>query len=174
MLHCQKEKGQEMIGFSEAIDEPLEYIESLHLFGSPILRVVCGDVEYDPEIRKIAKEMIKVMYAFGGVGLAGPQVGFTKRIIVVDMFRKQMDPMVLINPVITQTSTELMTRSEGCLSLPGIYRQVARPINIVVDYVDINGEKQTLELNDPKVATVSAMVIQHEIDHLNGILIIDK
>jgi peptide deformylase len=158
----------------DAIDAPLEHIRSLQLYGSPTLRAKCAEIKYYPEIKELANEMIKVMYSFGGVGLAGPQIGFPHRIIVIDLFRKVMDPLVLINPVITWKSEERMVNTEGCLSLPGFFKQVVRPINIVVDYIDIHGDKQTLKLDNPNVAENSARVIQHEIDHLDGILIIDK
>lgn len=163
-----------MIHSLDAIDTPLEHIRSLQLYGSPTLRAKCTDIEYYSDVKEIANEMIKVMYSFGAVGLAGPQVGFTKRIITIDLFKKEMDPLTLINPVITWKSDEQHTGTEGCISLPGFFKQITRPINIVVDYMDINGDKQTLRLDNPNIAEVAARVIQHEIDHLDGILIIDK
>jgi peptide deformylase len=119
--------------------------------------------------KALVEKMLEIMYENNGVGLAAPQLGVLQRIVVLD---PQIDdinePHILINPTIISHTDELTELKEGCLSLPGLYLDISRPNEIVVEYMDINGEIKKLEAAD-----FLAKIIQHEIDHLNGKLIID-
>lgn len=119
----------------------------------------------DREIRSLIDEMAEVMYTDDGVGLAAPQVGVSKQLIVVDAGEGLMS---LINPEIVKTGDEVETMEEGCLSLPGIRVNVGRKSRI-----GIRGMNERGEFVDMNVEGLAARVFQHEIDHLNGILIID-
>ena len=110
-------------------------------------------------------DMIEAMYQDGGVGLAAPQIGVLKRIIVLDIGE---GPEYFINPEITSTGGEKVTMEEGCLSLPGIHVDVTRPDQITVKATNSNGENVEIT-----AAGLMARVFQHEIDHLNGVLLID-
>lgn len=122
-----------------------------------------------PETASLANDMLETMYAARGVGLAAVQIGFLKQVIVVDLTRGQpRDAQVFINPVIIGTSSESSTFREGCLSVPGTMVDVVRPARIMVEYEKLGGGKETLEAEG-----ILATCLQHEIDHLNGILITD-
>jgi peptide deformylase len=119
------------------------------------------------DIRKTVQEMLDLMHIQKGVGLAGPQVGFIKRIFVT---HAQADvARLFINPTIIKTSQEQVKYEEGCLSLPGIWADVVRPENIMIQAWNEKGRAFTLE-----VSGILARVIQHEYDHLDGILFIDR
>ena len=130
--------------------------------------------EFNAELNAITKDMFETMYELKGIGLAATQVNIQKRIVVIDIPENREDgveatgPLVLINPEITSFSTEIGSYEEGCLSLPGQYAEVKRPKSICYSYWDLNGQKWEKE-SDGLLATC----IQHEIDHLNGILFID-
>jgi peptide deformylase len=140
----------------------------------PRLRQVAEHVaEVDDSIRALADDMLETMYKAPGIGLAAPQVGVLKRVVVLDVAKRQdeeakAEPMVLINPTITFESEELSTYEEGCLSIPEFYEEVERPATVRVEFLDRNGAFKEIEADG-----VLATCIQHEIDHLNGVLFID-
>ncbi|RJQ33948.1 peptide deformylase [Candidatus Parcubacteria bacterium] len=124
--------------------------------------------DFNAELKKLAVAMAEVMFADDGIGLAGPQVSQSQRIIVVgDGKGDHYD--VYVNPEITFASKEKDTSEEGCLSLPGIFGNVSRPKKIHVKYQDLDGK-----VVKEKVKGLKAIVIQHEVDHLDGILFIDR
>jgi len=132
-----------------------------------VLRKVAEPVtEFTPELKSFIKEMIDFMIESNGVGLAAPQVGVSKRFVVVGF--EDVEPFVLINPEIIETSLEENVYEEGCLSIPGMYAKVTRPERIKVQAWNERGRPFTIDA-DGMLATV----IQHEIDHLNGVLFID-
>ncbi len=135
---------------------------------NPVLNTVCGpyaENEFGTSaMRKFAKQLTKTMYKFDGVGLAAPQVGVTKRMIVVDCTDQEpKDPFVLINPEIVEASTSCTPGNEGCLSVPGIQVEISRSDWVRVSYMDIDGNTAEVEAED-----LLARCLQHEIDHLNG------
>lgn len=135
-------------------------------YPNPVLRRRADPVdEIDEKIRRVADHMMETMYTDEGVGLAAPQVGFSKRLIVMDIGQ---GPIALFNPEIIRRTDEEETIEEGCLSLPGIRINISRPIQIVVRGLTDQGEWEEIEADG-----LLARVFQHEIDHLNGILIID-
>jgi peptide deformylase len=120
-------------------------------------------------IATILPRMFATMYAAPGIGLAAPQIGLALRFAVVDLMPdNENQPIVLINPQITAASEELATREEGCLSIPGQYADVTRPARIQVKYETLEGAKRTLEADG-----LLAACLQHEIDHLDGVLFTD-
>lgn len=123
-----------------------------------------------PEIRSLAADMLETMYAAPGRGLAGPQVGAMLRIFVMDTVWKESErcPFVILNPEATPASTELLTRAEGCLSLPGIMAEVTRPALVDLRWTDLDGQPRTQRFHD-----FAAACVQHEIDHLDGIVTLD-
>jgi peptide deformylase len=124
----------------------------------------------DAAARKLVAEMFTAMYAAPGIGLAAIQLGEPKRIITLDLAKKEQpsDPRVIINPELVWESDELGTYEEGCLSIPEYYEEVERPKAVTVKYIDIDGKPQEVEATG-----LLATALQHEIDHLNGILFID-
>ena len=135
----------------------------LKQISAPVARV-------DPEVRQLMDDMLESMYAAKGIGLAAPQVGVLKRVIVLDVAKEGAPPEVvqLANPELTWVSDEDATYEEGCLSLPDHYADVVRPAAIKLSYLDREGEARTLEAEG-----LLATCIQHEIDHLDGILFVD-
>ena len=137
----------------------------------PILRRKSENLEkVNNELRKLMDDMLKTMYAAPGIGLAAVQVGILKRLIVIDVSKdeKKKAPLFLVNPQITYKSKSTSIHEEGCLSLPGYFAEIERPSECHVDYLDYNGEKKNL-----KADGLLSTCIQHEVDHLNGILFID-
>jgi peptide deformylase len=137
----------------------------------PRLQAVSTDVEkVDAEIRKLVDDMAESMYAADGIGLAAVQIGVPKRVIVIDLDQKEgkKNPRAFINPKITWASEEMAVFEEGCLSVPEIWDDVERPARIKAEYLDLDGKKVELEA-DGMLATC----LQHEMDHLNGVLFID-
>ena len=137
----------------------------------PRLKVVSTPVEkVDAEIRKLAQDMADSMYAAEGIGLAAVQIGVAKRVIVMDLDQKdgKKNWRVFINPKITWASDEMAIFEEGCLSVPEIWDDVERPARIKAEYLDLYGKKIEIEA-DGMLATC----LQHEMDHLEGILFID-
>jgi len=120
--------------------------------------------------QKLMDDMVETMYAANGIGLAAIQIGFPKRIIVMDVSKdqKNKNPMYFINPIILNKATEQSTYEEGCLSVPDQFAEIDRPNKCEVEYLDYNGKKKLL-----KADGLLATCIQHEIDHLEGILFID-
>lgn len=134
----------------------------------PILRKKAKEVTgFDKKLQVLAEDMIETMHDADGVGLAAPQIGLLKKVIVVDLYDEE-GPMVMINPTITQESG-CQIEEEGCLSLPGKHGFVERPTQIKVKYQNLSGKNQELTATD-----LLARVICHEVDHLNGILYIDR
>ena len=137
----------------------------------PILRQKAEKVEkVDDEIAHILDNMLETMYATNGVGLAGNQVGLLKRLVVIDCAGEDQDPDVLqmVNPVIIEHSDETLCKSEGCLSVPREYADVERWAQVTVQYLDKKGQIRTRSAEG-----LLAKAIQHELDHLEGILFID-
>ncbi len=124
----------------------------------------------DAGIRKLVSDMFETMYDAPGIGLAAIQVGTAKRVVTMDLAKKEepKNPQVLINPELTWSSVEKATYEEGCLSIPEVYSDVERPAQVKVKYLDLKGELHEVEANG-----LLATCLQHEIDHLNGILFID-
>lgn len=127
-----------------------------------------GDADGDT-VRALADRMLATMYAAPGIGLAAPQIGEGLRLVVIDVQPKEApDPMVLVNPEIIAESAELAMREEGCLSLPGQYADITRPARVKVRYLDLTGAKREIEGEG-----LLSACLQHEIDHLNGVLFVD-
>lgn len=123
----------------------------------------------DAAVRALAPRMLRAMYEAPGIGLAAPQVGQMLRLIVVDLMRdNRPEPIVLVNPKILGVGAEWVTREEGCLSLPGMYADVTRPGQVIVGYHDLDGRPQRCEADG-----LLAACLQHEIDHLDGVLFVD-
>ena len=137
----------------------------------PILRKKCEPLEkVDTNIRKLMQDMLETMYDAPGIGLAAVQIGILKRLIVIDISKdeKKRDPLFLINPVILKSSKKTSTYEEGCLSLPGQFAEIERPAECLLKYIDLSGKEKEL-----KAEGLLSTCIQHEVDHLNGILFID-
>lgn len=137
----------------------------------PRLKVVCEPVAtVTDEIRKLMDDMLETMYAAPGIGLAAPQVGVTKRIVVIDTAREDEKPapMRLVNPEVVWASEETKIYDEGCLSVPEHYSEVERPDRVRLRYLDTDNQKVEVEVDG-----LTAVCVQHEIDHLDGILFVD-
>ena len=137
----------------------------------PILRKKCEPLEkVDEETKKLMDDMLDTMYAAPGIGLAAIQVGILKRLVVIDISKEEekKKPIFLINPQIIHQSKNTSVYEEGCLSLPGQFAEIERPAECTIKYLDYNGKEKELK-SDGLLATC----IQHEVDHLNGILFID-
>jgi len=151
--------------------EALEYV--LSLFPDPVLRKVAKPVEaFDDDLRRTADAMFALMFESKGVGLAGPQVGLKLRILVLNHEGDPGKPelnQVLINPRITARRGEKTLHEEGCLSFPSIYAEVERPEECTVEYFDLDGSAQSRDL-----AGFESRIVQHEFDHLEGILLVDR
>jgi peptide deformylase len=123
----------------------------------------------DPRIADLSARMLATMYKAPGIGLAAPQVGEMLRLVVLDLHENDVpNPLVLVNPQVIGTSEELAAREEGCLSLPGQYAEVTRPARVKVRYLDLTGAKREIEGDG-----LLAACLQHEIDHLDGVLFVD-
>ena len=135
----------------------------LRLVSKPVAKIDSG-------IRKLVDEMFAAMYAAPGIGLAAIQLGEPHRVVTLDLSKKEeeKEPQVFINPEITWSSDTLNVHEEGCLSIPDYYAEVERPDTVTVRYVDREGKQQEL-VADGLLATC----LQHEIDHLNGVLFVD-
>ncbi|EML5158174.1 TPA: peptide deformylase [Morganella morganii] len=141
---------------------------TLRHFPDPCLRETAQPVTvFDDELKTFVTDMTETMYAERGIGLAAPQVGVCKRMIIVDISENRDQPMALINPEFIQCDGEMMMM-DGCLSLPESYTETQRYSSVTVRYQDINGAEHTLEAEG-----LQAGCLQHEIDHLNGKLFID-
>ena len=141
--------------------------KDIRVIGDPVLREHAREVtEFDRSLRKLAKRMIRTMHDAPGVGLAAPQVGVLQRLLVYDV---DDDPRVLVNPVLDEYSDETEESDEGCLSVPGVTMPVERPVSLRVRGLDEYGEPV-----DFRAEGFEARVIQHENDHLDGVLIVDR
>jgi len=139
---------------------------------NPILRAKSQKVlKFDKKLKKFAQKMTATMFAADGVGLAAPQVGVNEQIVILNfqISAKDSRPITLINPEIIDASTKLDEAEEGCLSLPKEFASVIRHVGVTVRFADESGAPRILELDG-----LNARAIQHEIDHLNGILFIDR
>ena len=136
----------------------------------PRLKKVCEPVaEITAELRQLAADMLETMYDAPGVGLAAPQVGVLKRLIVMDCIKDgPAEPMALFNPVVIWASEDVSTYEEGCLSIPEQYADVRRPAEVTVRWTDLQGAAQ-----ERQFAGLWSTCVQHEIDHLDGKLFID-
>ena len=136
----------------------------------PILRKKSDAIEkVDDELRKLMDEMLETMYEAPGIGLAAVQIGILKRLIVIDISKEEKkNPIFLINPEIITKSKNKSVYEEGCLSLPGQFAEIERPAECLIKYLDYQGKQKKL-----KATGLMATCVQHEIDHLNGVLFID-
>ena len=147
-------------------------VRKLKLLGDPVLREKAGDVvAFDAKLRSLVRDMFETMYHEEGIGLAAPQVGVSTRVIVLDLRREDHDdePIALVNPRLTWTSSETAKQTEGCLSIPGLEEIVERPAKVRVEARDPEGELVEMEADD-----LLARALQHEIDHLDGVLFLDR
>lgn len=145
-------------------------LRELRYLGDPVLRAEAAPVEaVDDEVRTLIADMFDTMYAEEGVGLAAPQIGIGQRIIVVDPHDDDVAPFALINPEIVAASEDVDRAEEGCLSIPGLTEVVERPIAVQVRALDSEGRDVVV-----KAAGLLARILQHEVDHINGILFIDR
>ncbi len=139
-------------------------------FNEPVLRSKCEEVEkITPKIKELVLNMEEIMKKNRGIGLAANQVGILKRIIVAQLDLQSSKTTVLINPKIIRKSKEKETNEEGCLSFPSIYLDIKRTKEIIVEALDVNNRKVKI-----KAKGLGARVLQHEIDHLNGITFLNK
>lgn len=149
----------------------------IYLYGHPVLRQVCADVEEpSPELTKLVEDMFQTMYASEGVGLAGPQVGRELALAVIDgtpVADKYPEceglKLALINPEIEQLDGEIISRPEGCLSLPGLSEDVKRVEHIRLTWRDTDWQEHTAEFSG-----FAARIIMHELDHLDGVMYVDR
>ena len=136
-----------------------------------LLRQVSQPVkEVNKQIQKLMDDMLETMYSANGIGLAAIQIGVPKNLVVIDLLTKEKkkDPMFFINPKILKKSSKMSKYEEGCLSIPNLFAEVKRPNECEIEYLDYEGNKKSL-----KATGLLATCIQHEIDHLKGILFID-
>ena len=124
----------------------------------------------DKELRTLMDDMLETMYAAPGIGLAAVQLGILKRLIVIDISKEKdkKNPLFLVNPKIISQSKNTSVYEEGCLSLPGHFAEIERPAECQIEYIDYDGKKKEM-----KASGLLATCVQHEVDHLNGILFID-
>ena len=148
------------MGIKTILTEPDKLLRQV---SKPVEKV--GDIE-----RELMKDMLDTMYSAKGIGLAAIQIGVPKRIIVMDISKEEnkKKPMYFVNPIIIKKNDEKVTYEEGCLSVPNQFAEIDRPSKCEVEYLDYNGNKQNL-----KAEGLLATCIQHEMDHLEGILFID-
>lgn len=143
-------------------------IREIRLNGDEILRKTAREVEQvDDKIRELLQDMLETMHKYNGVGLAGPQVGILKRVIVIDLYDGN-EPLLLVNPRIIKTKGEQKVE-EGCLSFPNQYAVMIRPKEVTVEALNQDGKKVKIVAKD-----LLAQALSHEIDHLNGVLFVDN
>ena len=143
-------------------------IREIRLSGDEILRKTAREVEeVDDRIKELLQDMLETMHKYNGVGLAGPQVGILKRVIVIDLYDGNK-PLLLVNPKIIKAKGEQEVE-EGCLSFPNEYAKIIRPKEIVVEALNEEGKKVKIVGKD-----LLAQALAHEIDHLNGVLFVDN
>lgn len=140
----------------------------VRVYGDPVLRQKAQTItDFDDDLKALADEMLRAMYLHDGTGLAAPQVGESVRLALVDL-QDGEGPFPIINPEIVESASEKIKGEEGCLSFPDIYEDIERPRWIRVRYQDLEGNQSEKELRD-----FAARVVCHELDHLNGVLMID-
>lgn len=144
-------------------------LRNVREMGDEVLRKISKPVkEMTPRLANIIDDMFETMYETNGVGLAAPQVGILKRVVVIDVGEEEAEPYVFINPEILETSGE-QTGPEGCLSVPGKHATVTRP-----NYVKVRAQDENMEWFELEATELLARAICHECDHLDGILYVDK
>ena len=144
-------------------------IRNIREEGDEILKKKSREVEIvDDKIKELLDDMVDTMHKYNGVGLAAVQVGVLKRVIVIDLYEEGVEPLKLVNPVITKQKGE-QECEEGCLSFPNKYAKMIRPKEVWVEALDENGKKTQIHGKD-----LLAQALAHEIDHLNGIVFVDK
>ncbi|CAN7144126.1 MAG: peptide deformylase [Rhizobium sp.] len=146
-------------------------IKPLIILPDPLLRQVSKPIErVDADFQRLADDMLETMYDAPGIGLAAIQIGVPRRMLVIDISREgeEKQPLVFVNPEVVASSDERSVYEEGCLSIPDYYAEVERPATVKVKYLDRDGKEQTVEADG-----LLATCLQHEIDHLNGVLFID-
>ncbi|MBB3315250.1 MULTISPECIES: peptide deformylase [Rhizobium] len=146
-------------------------IKPLIILPDPLLRQVSKPIErVDADFQRLADDMLETMYDAPGIGLAAIQIGVPRRMLVIDVSREgeEKQPLVFVNPEIVASSDERSVYEEGCLSIPDYYAEVERPATVTVNYLDRDGKEQTVQADG-----LLATCLQHEIDHLNGVLFID-
>ncbi len=142
-------------------------ISQIRQYGDPVLRMRANEVEtFDEELRMLVDRMFLLMHDADGVGLAATQIGIVKRVFV---FNNEGEDLAVVNPVLAKTGRDVETDTEGCLSLGSVRMPVERSVDVVLDAVGIDGTPLRLELEG-----MPARVVQHELDHLDGKLIIDR
>jgi peptide deformylase len=143
-------------------------LAQIRQYGDPALRLKANEVaEFDDDLRRLVDRMIVLMHDAQGVGLAATQVGVLRRLFVFEP--DDEGPRAIVNPVVVDSGTETVSEDEGCLSLQGVRVPVDRPTSIVLEGKDPNGEDVRLELDE-----YASRIVQHELDHLDGVLIIDR
>jgi peptide deformylase len=145
-------------------------IRTILIHPDPRLKKLCDPItEITGELRQLAADMLETMYDAPGIGLAAPQVGVTKRLLVMDCIKEGTpEPMVMFNPAVTWGSEDMTVYEEGCLSIPDQYADVKRPAEVQVRWTDLDGAEQERQFTG-----LWATCVQHEIDHLDGKLFID-
>jgi peptide deformylase len=149
----------------------MTHIYSIITIPDPVLRKMADPIEQvDENLRRLMDDMLATMYDAPGVGLAAPQIGVSRRLIVMDAARddEPKAPIVMVNPQILDRSEEMRIHEEGCLSIPEVTAEVERPAVTRVSFLDREGKPQEAELEG-----ILSTIVQHEIDHLNGVLFID-
>jgi len=141
------------------------------IFPDSRLRTVAKSVQsIDDSVKGLAQDMLQTMYEGSGIGLAATQVNVHKRVIVIDISEDKTKPIILINPKITKVIDKAKkVYAEGCLSVPGFYEELERPSSVEVSYKNLEGEDKTLLAND-----LLSVVVQHEMDHLDGKMMVDS
>jgi len=166
-------RSAELSGRLQVSKEPIENPPyDIHKLGDEVLREPARRIgKVDDAVRKLATDMLVSMYAAKGIGLAAPQIGVNQQLLVIDLELEDPNspPLVLINPEITSVGGGLCTYEEGCLSIPGVYLDVVRPSVVDVSYRDAFGRPKRM-----KADGLMARCIQHEMDHLNGVLFVDR
>ncbi|MEO1620215.1 MAG: peptide deformylase [Cyanobacteria bacterium J06632_3] len=145
---------------------------TIYHLGDRVLRQPAKRVsKVDNSLRDLVRKMLQTMYSEDGIGLAAPQVGVNKQLLVIDSDPETAStpPLVLVNPKITGYSQELAKGQEGCLSIPGVYLDVVRPAAVEVSFKDETGRPRKIKADD-----LLARIIQHEMDHLNGVMFVDR
>ena len=166
-------RSAELSGRLQVSKEPVDNPPyDIHKLGDAVLRTPARRIgKVDDGIRDLARDMLISMYAARGIGLAAPQIGVHLQLLVIDLELEDPSspPLVLINPEITGVGGSICTYEEGCLSIPGVYLDVVRPSVVEVSYRDAMGRPKRL-----KADGLMARCIQHEMDHLNGVLFVDQ
>jgi peptide deformylase len=161
---------------TRGVQVPKEVLEepplTIHTLGDAVLRTPARRIsKVDESVRDLARDMLRSMYSARGIGLAAPQVGIHKQLLVIDLDIEEAatPPLVLINPEVTAAGASFNTYEEGCLSIPKVYLEVVRPSVVEVSFRDEHGRPRRI-----KADGLLARCIQHEMDHLNGVLFVDR